>query len=58
VTGIVNLNRARKAKARGEAAAQAAQNRVTFGLTKAQKAAAQQANASTGARLDGHKRDS
>jgi hypothetical protein len=35
---IVNLNRARKAKAREDAAATAAVNRTAFGRTKAQKA--------------------
>ena len=34
---IVNLNRRRKQKARAEAAAQAAENRVRFGRTKAEK---------------------
>ena len=36
---LVNLNRARKAKARAEKDAQAAANRVKFGRTKGQKAA-------------------
>ena len=35
---IVNLNRARKAKARAASRAQAAENRVRFGQTKAEKA--------------------
>lgn len=35
---IVNLNRARKARAKAEAAAQAAANRVRHGRDKAQKA--------------------
>lgn len=34
---IVNLNKFRKKKARAAAATQAAQNRVRFGRTKAQK---------------------
>jgi hypothetical protein len=34
---IINLNKARKRKARAEAAAQAAQNRVRFGRSKEQK---------------------
>ncbi len=34
---IINLNKARKRKARLDAAAQAAQNRVRFGRTKEQK---------------------
>jgi hypothetical protein len=35
---IVNLNKFRKKKAREEAATQAAENRVRFGRTKAEKA--------------------
>ncbi|GAC1634367.1 MAG: hypothetical protein NVS9B10_30400 [Nevskia sp.] len=34
---VVNLNQARKQKARAEAERQAAENRVRFGRTKAQK---------------------
>jgi hypothetical protein len=34
---IVNLNKFRKKKARADAAAQAAENRVRFGRTKAEK---------------------
>ena len=34
---LVNLNRARKAKARQDAQTRAAQNRVAFGRTKAEK---------------------
>ncbi len=34
---IINLNKARKRKAREDAAAQAAENRVRFGRTKEQK---------------------
>ncbi len=34
---LVNLNRARKAKARESAEAKAAQNRVRFGRTKAER---------------------
>jgi hypothetical protein len=35
---IVNLNKARKAQGKATKSAQAAQNRVAFGLTKGQKA--------------------
>lgn len=35
---VVNLNKVRKQKAREEQATQAAENRVRFGRTKAQKA--------------------
>ena len=34
---VINLNKARKRKARQDAEAQAAQNRVRFGRTKQQK---------------------
>jgi len=34
---VINLNKARKRKARQDAEAQAAQNRVRFGRTKEQK---------------------
>jgi hypothetical protein len=37
MSNVVNLNRARKRKARAQAAQQAAENRVRFGRTKAQK---------------------
>ena len=40
MTQPINLNKARKAKARAEASAQADANRVRFGRTKAEKAAA------------------
>ena len=53
----INLNQARKAKARVEAQAQAAQNRAAFGRTKAEKALAK-AQADRGARaLDQAKRE-
>ena len=53
----VNLNRARKAKARADAEAKAAENRVKFGRTKAEKqlAKAQADKARTG--LDAGKRE-
>jgi hypothetical protein len=57
VTEIVNLNRARKAKARAAAGAQAAQNRAAFGRTKTQKAVGRAAKAKSDTALDGHKRD-
>ena len=37
----INLNKARKARARADARTQAAQNRVRFGRTKAEKAVSQ-----------------
>jgi hypothetical protein len=54
---IINLNRARKAKAAAEAEALASANRAKFGRTKADKmaeAARQELAAKT---LDSHKRD-
>jgi hypothetical protein len=54
---IVNLNRSRKTKGRVEAQIQAAQNRVTFGRTKAEKAASRAAKVKSQASLDGHKRE-
>ncbi len=54
---LVNLNKARKAKAKRDAKTLAAENRVKFGLGKAQKAAAQ-AEADTLARkVEGHRRE-
>ena len=54
---VVNLNRARKARARAEDKAQAAQNRVAHGRTKAERTAAEAAAAAEARRLDGHKRE-
>ena len=54
---IVNLNRARKAKARTEAWATAAANRIAFGRTKAEKQAARTDAARRERELDGAKRD-
>lgn len=54
---IVNLNKARKAKARAEAKAGAAENRVRFGRTKAEKAASKAEVAKLDRRLDQTKRD-
>lgn len=53
----INLNKARKARARVAAKAQAAENRVRFGRTAAEKAAAR-ADAERAAReLDGAQRE-
>ncbi len=54
---IVNLNRARKAKARAKSQSEAAQNRIAFGLSKAEKNAALATRAKCDANLDGHKRE-
>lgn len=52
MTAPVNLNHARKARAKAARQAQAAQNRVTFGRTKAQKAAEALAKAKAERALD------
>jgi hypothetical protein len=54
---VVNLRRARKAKARAEAGAQAAANRVTHGRSKAEKKLAQAEKETAERKLDGHKRN-
>ncbi|EEW24001.1 DUF4169 family protein [Rhodobacter ferrooxidans] len=54
---LVNLNKARKAKAKVAARAQAAENTVKFGLTKAEREA-EAARAEKAKRdLDGHERE-
>jgi len=50
---VVNLNKARKARARETAKAVAAGNRVAFGRTKAEKAQAQADATRTARQLDG-----
>ena len=54
---IVSLNRVRKAKAKGEAGERAQANRVTFGLSKAEKAAARAEAERCQAQLAGKKID-
>ena len=54
---IVNLNRARKAKARGEAERTAAANRIAHGRTKAEKQAAKAEAERRARELDGVKRE-
>ena len=54
---IVNLNRARKAKARTAAAATAAVNRAAHGATKADKLAVRAEAERRERELDGAKRD-
>jgi hypothetical protein len=56
VAEIINLRRARKAKARAEQAATADANRIAFGRTKAEKAAAAAEAAQRDAVLDGARR--
>lgn len=57
MTGIVNLNRARKARARAEAEATAAANRAKHGRTAAERGNDARAEARRRALLDGAKRD-
>ena len=54
---IVNLNRARKARARTEAAATAAANRAKHGRTTAERGRDELVEARRRALLDGAKRD-
>ena len=54
---VVNLNKARKAKAKADAASRAQENRARFGLAKAEKVR-RAAEAERRAReLDGHERE-
>jgi hypothetical protein len=54
---IINLRRARKAKGRVEAEKAAAQNRMTFGRSKTEKALSAVENELATRRLDNHKRE-
>ena len=54
---IVNLNRARKAKARVDATKQAEANRAKFGRTRAERDAETAEQARRAALLDGAKRE-
>ena len=54
---IINLNRARKAKARVDKSARAEENRVRFGRTKAEKQAEASEKARIARTLDDAKRD-
>ncbi len=53
----INLNKARKARAKADAAATAARNRLAHGLTKGQKAASEALRVKATHRLDAHKRE-
>jgi hypothetical protein len=53
----VNLNKARKAKARAEKKARADQNALSFGLTKSEKSAATVSKDREKTQLDQHKLD-
>jgi hypothetical protein len=54
---IINLNKARKAKARVEKSAQAGANRIRFGRTRSEKAAEAADKARIAKKLDDSKRD-
>lgn len=54
---IVNLNRKRKAVARQRREAEAAENRVKFGRTRAEKRADKAEGELEARRLDGHRRE-
>ena len=54
---IVNLKRARKAKARDAAAAKAAENRARYGQTKAERARLAAEKAKLRAVIDGAKKE-
>ena len=57
MTGIVNLNRARKERARAEKRQQADANAARFGRTKAERQAEAARAAREAAVLEGHKRE-
>jgi hypothetical protein len=52
---IINLRRARKAKAKTEAESQAAANRIAFGRSKAEKETGRAVQSLETQRLDGHR---
>ena len=54
---IINLKSVRKQKARAAKEEQAAQNRVLFGQTKAEKLRQASERALADKRIDGHKKD-
>ncbi|MGE0739862.1 MAG: DUF4169 family protein [Hyphomonadaceae bacterium] len=54
---VVNLRRARKAKVRTAAEAEAAAKRAAHGRTKSEKKLTKAQQEAAGRKLDGHKRD-
>lgn len=52
---IINLKRARKQKARQEAEAQAEQNRISFGRSKAERRLSEAERDKASRLLDGHR---
>jgi hypothetical protein len=57
MTTPINLNKARKARAKTEAKVKAAENRVAFGRTKAEKSLAAARAEKVAKGLDGAKRE-
>jgi len=57
MTAIVNLNKARKARAKAGAKLEAAENRVRFGRTRAEREAAAARDDKARRDLDGNKRE-
>jgi len=57
VSDVVNLNKFRKRKKTAKKQAQAAENRVKFGRTKAEKARDKKEREILGNQLDGSRRD-
>ena len=53
----INLNKARKARAKADKVARADRNAVAFGRTKAEKEAAKAQERLVSRKLDGHKRE-
>jgi hypothetical protein len=54
---IVNLRQARKQKARSDKEAKAAENRIAFGRTKAERQLSEAKTGLDARRLEGHRRD-
>ncbi len=54
---IVNLNKARKARAKADAEKKAADNRAKFGMTKAEKQKIADEKDRLARHVEGHKRD-
>ena len=57
MTGPINLNRARKERARAEKRQRADENAAKFGRSKAEKRAEAERAAKAARDLDGHKRE-
>jgi hypothetical protein len=54
---VINLNKARKARARSEGEAKAAEHRIAFGRTKAEKQASKAERDKAARDLSGHQRE-